>query len=1099
MAQMLAAEAARAPRRDGPAARTCTCGTHTHGARCRVCASDGDRAPAGPGVGLDPTLAADFGDRFGVDLSTVRVHADADAADDAGRRGAAAYTTGHHITFAAGRFAPHTTRGRALLAHELAHVVQQTGGGGGRGTVDAEVDADRAAGAALAGEVARPAATVAYGTVARKDGDIPLTPPRDTPGALTPANPADTDAGLRVLRDRLDGLRKRYPASAYPVLGGRIATAEAIVLGVTHGGTRPSVEAIEDALDIVAQLDHDLAVVVAKRAQFAAAHAPTAAVDRLLDRYADVVDHLLRPDAQQRYTDAQREAERSPFDVQLDALSAHGQLNAGVLQSAADLVTWTDALRTRLNLLYAHRDKLAGGPADPALTKTVADEATFFDLGMRAVALYTQWLVAWERMLRSRPGIFDIPLIDAMGRQRDRVQALRTAFDAGDAGKLKQLVDVLEADPKIQEFYRALPAAMQVTTLVARVAVTAVVATVTGGVGGLVSGTGRSLAAGITLRAAGRFLGTAVLEAGVFTAGNAAAGAFFFGDRVSLGSLLKDFAWNLGLFGALRAVSGVGAGILRSAELELLRGPVDLTAGFALCQAAGRLRFRWENGRWPTSAETDAMTADGLLLTAGVLAGGTLVGRWAAARQNAALTLVRREYGWAFDALNGQRDALTARIQQAEAAGKGNDPAVLAEVRTKATDLERAYQELLTRMRADRRFTTDQLRKEINGLRSGARDVFADVLRDALSVPAEAGIRRLARGAYSYRNGSTGALEQALRNRYTVTKTTSPINGLRTIEATRPDAPTLTFTERAAGAIDFDPVTFDVQSIAAQFGIADWQAQRMLWRILADNGMATDPRQATKRTRTALEALRKADPRPLDTVLSELHGRGRGAASAPARLTQVADRLANEGILRSAEWLEAREESNQLGVVGEWAAREVAPGPAGSRLLRRVKVKGDVFDDAAGTVPSRDERGTGRVDNVVAESDLVHVTGASGGPLTVTSAASVKAGGGASTAAAARLQNRNLQAVLTATPGALVPLQIGGKTRYARVGSITALDGGQEINVTTALTLAPNATLVTVGPKGSSGFDVVTPLTAKDLEAVTRLLVEKHMIATGVY
>jgi len=40
---------------------------------------------------------------------------------------AQAYTAGHHIVFGAGRFAPHTDAGHRLLAHELAHVVQQSG------------------------------------------------------------------------------------------------------------------------------------------------------------------------------------------------------------------------------------------------------------------------------------------------------------------------------------------------------------------------------------------------------------------------------------------------------------------------------------------------------------------------------------------------------------------------------------------------------------------------------------------------------------------------------------------------------------------------------------------------------------------------------------------------------------------------------------------------------------------------------------------------------------------------------------------------------------------------------------------------------------
>ena len=41
--------------------------------------------------------------------------------------GATAYTLGGDIVFGSGRWAPHTTGGRRLLAHELAHVVQQRG------------------------------------------------------------------------------------------------------------------------------------------------------------------------------------------------------------------------------------------------------------------------------------------------------------------------------------------------------------------------------------------------------------------------------------------------------------------------------------------------------------------------------------------------------------------------------------------------------------------------------------------------------------------------------------------------------------------------------------------------------------------------------------------------------------------------------------------------------------------------------------------------------------------------------------------------------------------------------------------------------------
>jgi hypothetical protein len=64
---------------------------------------------------------------FGADLSDVRVHDDAPSAEAAGSIGAAAFTFGRDISFAAGRFRPDTARGRRLLAHELAHTVQQRG------------------------------------------------------------------------------------------------------------------------------------------------------------------------------------------------------------------------------------------------------------------------------------------------------------------------------------------------------------------------------------------------------------------------------------------------------------------------------------------------------------------------------------------------------------------------------------------------------------------------------------------------------------------------------------------------------------------------------------------------------------------------------------------------------------------------------------------------------------------------------------------------------------------------------------------------------------------------------------------------------------
>ncbi|MCW5621881.1 MAG: DUF4157 domain-containing protein [Burkholderiales bacterium] len=77
------------------------------------------------GLPLDEHSRTFFEPRFGHDFGKVRVHTDARAADSADTLLADAYTAGDHIVFGAGQYAPASSKGRALLAHELAHVAQQ--------------------------------------------------------------------------------------------------------------------------------------------------------------------------------------------------------------------------------------------------------------------------------------------------------------------------------------------------------------------------------------------------------------------------------------------------------------------------------------------------------------------------------------------------------------------------------------------------------------------------------------------------------------------------------------------------------------------------------------------------------------------------------------------------------------------------------------------------------------------------------------------------------------------------------------------------------------------------------------------------------------
>ena len=127
--------------------RKCSCGGQAKaGGECEACRKKrpalqrkaaGAATPAGPALAppivhhvlrqpgrpLDPATRASMEPRFGHDFSRVRIHADVRAAESARAVDARAYTVGRHVVFGE---AP----SRGLLAHELAHVVQQAGAAG---------------------------------------------------------------------------------------------------------------------------------------------------------------------------------------------------------------------------------------------------------------------------------------------------------------------------------------------------------------------------------------------------------------------------------------------------------------------------------------------------------------------------------------------------------------------------------------------------------------------------------------------------------------------------------------------------------------------------------------------------------------------------------------------------------------------------------------------------------------------------------------------------------------------------------------------------------------------------------------------------------
>jgi len=210
--------------------RKCACGEHTNGGRsCAACAkttgsatlhraaisANTNEVPSivhdvlrSSGQALDAQTRAYMEPRFGRDFSGVRIHTDARAAESARAVGAEAYTVGRDVVFGAHRHAPHSFAGRNLLAHELAHVVQQEHVTAGTAPTQmsqpsdaGEVSADQMSRAALSGE-SRPGVTRSSNAILSRQVIPRLVHcTAGTDGA--PANPVDQLTGIVAFAEQM--------------------------------------------------------------------------------------------------------------------------------------------------------------------------------------------------------------------------------------------------------------------------------------------------------------------------------------------------------------------------------------------------------------------------------------------------------------------------------------------------------------------------------------------------------------------------------------------------------------------------------------------------------------------------------------------------------------------------------------------------------------------------------------------------------------------------------------------------------------------------------------------------------------------------------
>ncbi len=124
--QDAAAEPAQKEQEDAPVQRRpASESTVADGAQATLDTGGVDEAVGSGGRPLDGATRRSMEARFGYDFGAVRIHDDARAVGAAADLDASAFTVGDDIVFGPGGYDPSTAGGRHLLAHELAHVVQQ--------------------------------------------------------------------------------------------------------------------------------------------------------------------------------------------------------------------------------------------------------------------------------------------------------------------------------------------------------------------------------------------------------------------------------------------------------------------------------------------------------------------------------------------------------------------------------------------------------------------------------------------------------------------------------------------------------------------------------------------------------------------------------------------------------------------------------------------------------------------------------------------------------------------------------------------------------------------------------------------------------------
>lgn len=1084
---------------------------------------------------LEDPIRQRFEKSFGTSFAAVRIHDDGEADEAAGRLSALAYVTGADIVFRRGHFNPGTSLGDRLLAHELAHVVQGMSPGLEADEPTLEQEARKSASMVSADTPGHPAIRLsASGGRRPLRNDAGASPTGGTTTSLpaiattapTPALSLDElEARIRLIDAQLSRLGASWVSDPDGAFAIKLSQDALATERRTLKGGSADAGAIVQAQAVLDRVERAIDLLNAQRMSIKGAEY-TGEIDRVRKLYFTAMAHIFMADVVDRYSAAETAAQGLPralLEVDLKRYETHGHLNESVLTYSKDLVAWVQSTRTALDALQTAANdlkaaRLAHAPDVPAKEKRFRDEADLLQVTIEALALFDFALRAHEEALKASKNPFDWPIAGATGRLVQRVEKMKAASERNDIADLKARLNSFKADPDVARFYKAMPAMIAAAGLVARLGIVLVATVVSAGVGGLVGGGATATATaggGVTVGGALAFAGTAALEALTFTVVSQGLSTVVLGDPITAKGFLTDLAWNMGLFGAMRGLAlGVGRG-LAGTGLEMLKGPVTLTSSFPVLMGYGVLRFRIEQGHWPSDEELDAMTAQTLLMLVAVTVTTAAVQRWLpGGGRRGALETFRAKYGLELGTLEAGRRDLAQRLGALIDAGVPQTDPRVADLEAKARALENQVRDLLDKAQADPAIDMNRIRAELKAARAAGMRVASELLAVELGVPVEAALRPAGERSFTYAWGKTNDLEARLRaaGAKVIKPPPDPRTGARTLVAQfGTDAP-LTFEERSAPGYGFREVFVDpdapaIQRLFTDQAINDPGARRTALRMIASQ-LARNPAvtvdAATRVVSRDLRArLRAAPPGTnVETLLIDLRTRGIEVSGAPAALVAQARALEAAGILRSAEWLAARTQDQFVGVIGEWLAMAVVERGAapGTTVYRNVHFVGDLFTDAAGTKPHMLPSGRPAVNVDVAELDFM--VGNAGGPIVdVLSIANVKAVRGAGGDAASQNQNA-LNALRGHSAGTLAQVRSGGRVLYARVTSVVATNAntGADVTLSSAVReIAGGAHAETVGPQGARGYSSHMGLDATQIQQLVAILRDMQVVGAGGY